>query len=58
MAFWAQFQVPEHLQLLNSEMKQLAEIFCAARSVMQDLCINLWSTELMPTGFFGLVSRL
>ena len=57
-AFWAQFQAPEHPPLLNNQMKQLMELHHAAWPVMEDICINLWPQEPLPTSFFGLVQRL
>jgi hypothetical protein len=57
-AFWAQFQVPSHPPLLNDQMKQLMELYRMARPAMEDLCINLWPTEPLPSSYFGLIQRL
>jgi hypothetical protein len=57
-AFWAQFQAPEHPPQLNNQMKQLVERFQTAQPVMEDICINLWPQEPLPTSLFGLVQRL
>jgi hypothetical protein len=53
--FWAQFQAPEHPLLLNNQMKQLAELIRMARPMMEDVCVNHWPQEPLPTTLFGLV---
>ena len=57
-AFWQQFQVLPRLELPNHWMKQLVELLRMARLVLQDLCINMWPVEALPTSFFGLIARL
>jgi hypothetical protein len=56
-AFWQQFQASPQPELLNHRMKQLAELLRMARPALQDLCVNLWPTEVLPTSFFGLLAR-
>ena len=57
-AFWQQFQMSSGSGLLNHRMKQLVELLHMARLALQDLCINLWREEVLPTSFSGLISQL
>jgi hypothetical protein len=55
---WQLFLAPSYPELLNNQIKQLIELFWMAKSALQDLCIQLWSTVALPSSFFGLLARL
>jgi hypothetical protein len=57
-AFWQQLQAPSHPELLNNQMKQLMELLLMVKPALQDLCVNLWPMEALPTSFLGLLARL
>jgi hypothetical protein len=57
-AFWQQFQTPSHLELLNHRKKQLMELFRMVKPTLQDLRVNLWPAEALPTSLFGFFARL
>lgn len=57
-AFWQQFQVLAHSELLNHQMKQLVELLRRARQALQDHYINLWPAEVLPTSFLALLAWL
>ena len=56
--FWSQFLAPEHPVLLNSQMKQLAELHRMSGLAMKDIIVRLWPAEPIPSSYFGLVKRL
>ena len=56
--FWSQYLAPNYPVPFADQLKQLIELHRAAELAMKDMVIRLWSAELIPSSYFGLVRRL
>lgn len=56
--FWDQFPATGRTLLLIGQLKQLMELHRMGEPALQDLSINLWPTEPLPTSYFSLLRWL